>query len=522
MDTSPDSKYQVLNLVSKIISPFREDTQSPLAKAIDKLDVFVKDKLMKIFNSASPDNSSELVDAFQLSLERFEEFTLFPAFETKQLIGVGGAFSSGKSMLLNTIIGEKLLPTQIDPSTVVPTFIIHSPQEEVGVINIFNVRSRMSIQEFKSISYDFDKNHNNELRKQIELRHLIKRAFISSSKLYFEHLTLLDTPGYSKPDDINRYSDRTDEAKAREQLRTADFIIWVMDIENGTLKETDIDFLQKLCITKPILIVLSKADKPSSEDVENIRQEVVAKIATIGVVADAVIPFSAAGGSQYPVDPIIEWLRTKNSPKDKSSIPLHLKRIFSEYLSYYNEQIGDAIRRLEYAKKVATVVETQDDGSKQCLRDIETEARNHFKEFQELEAKLRDCQKEFFGIVKEVGEMVGIELPEPDEIDMLKNTSLDLKELLHDYCKKHNIKPSSIDEEIQDKFSDKRLFNDNNLSWYQSSASIFNQNLDLSKLNDQEMDFLQQAFSNFTKVKVVSFIDILNKLINKIDVKLEV
>lgn len=204
MATSPDSKAQVLNLVSKIIAPIREDANSPLAGAIDKLDTFVKDNLMPILNSASPDNSSELVDAFQLSLERFEEFTLFPAFESKQLIGVGGAFSSGKSMLLNTIIGEKLLPTQTDPSTVVPTFIVHSDQEEVGVINIFNVRSRMSIGEFKSISYDFIEEH------QIELRHLMKRAFISSSKLNFEHLTLLDTPGYSKPDDKSSYSARTD------------------------------------------------------------------------------------------------------------------------------------------------------------------------------------------------------------------------------------------------------------------------------------------------------------------------
>jgi len=515
MDISHEQKDQVLNLVSKIISPFREDTLSPLAKAIDKLDAFVKDKLMPVLNCASPDNSSELVDAFQLSLERFEEFTLFPAFESKQLIGVGGAFSSGKSMLLNTIIGEKLLPTQTDPSTVVPTFIIHSLNEEVGVINIFNVRSRMSIQEFKSISYDFIDKH------KVELRHLIKRAFISSSKLNFEHLTLLDTPGYSKPDDKNSYSDRTDEAVAREQLRTADYVIWVMDIENGTLKGTDIDFLQKLGITKPILMVLSKADKPSHEDVESIRQEVIAKIASIGIVAD-VIPFSAAKNSEYTVDPVIEWLRSKNSPKDKSSIPLHLKRIFHVYHSYYNEQIGDAIRRLEYAKKVATVVEAQDDRSKQYLRDIEIEARNHNKEFQELELTLRDCQKKFFGIVKEVGEMVGIDLPEPDEIDMLENVSLDLKELLQDYCKIHNIKPSSIDEQIQDKFSDNKVFNDNDLSWYLSSASIFNQDLELSKLNNQEMDYLQYAFSNYAKVKVVSFIDLLNKYINKIDVKLEV
>lgn len=518
MATSPDSKAQALNLVSKIIAPIRADANSPLAGATDRLNTFVKDKLMPILNSASPDNSSELVDAFQLSLERFEEFTLFPAFESKQLIGVGGAFSSGKSMLLNTIIGEKLLPTQTDPSTVVPTFIVHSPDEEVGVINIFNVRSRMSIDEFKSISYDFIEEH------QIELRHLMKRAFISSSKLNFEHLTLLDTPGYSKPDDKSSYSARTDEAVAMEQLSTADFIIWVMDIENGTLKGNDIDFLQRLGITQPILIVLSKADKPSSEDVENVRLEVIDKIASIGVEAE-VIPFSAVKNSPYPAEPIVEWLRYKNSPKEKSSIPLHLKRIFHAYHTYYNEQISDAKRRLEYAKKVATVVEAEDKRSIQYLNGIEQEARNHNREFQGLEKALREHQREFFGIVKEVGEMVGIDLPEPDEIDMLENVSLDLRDLLLDYCKKHNIKTSSLDEMIQDQFSDNELLGDGSLRWYQSSVSVFNQELDFSVLNDCKMSYLQEAFAAYAKTRVVCFTDILNSIIkkvNKIDVKLEV
>lgn len=82
MDTSPDNKEQVLNLISKIISPIREDSNSPLAKAVANLEAFVIKNLMPILNSASPDNSSQIVDAFQMSLERFEEFTLFPAFES--------------------------------------------------------------------------------------------------------------------------------------------------------------------------------------------------------------------------------------------------------------------------------------------------------------------------------------------------------------------------------------------------------------------------------------------------------
>ncbi len=515
MDTSPEQKDQVLNLVSKIVSPFREDTQSPLAKAIDNLDVFVKDELMKVLNSASPDNSSELVDAFQLSLERFEEFTLFPAFESKQLIGVGGAFSSGKSKLLNTIIGEKLLPVQIDPSTVVPTYIIHSADDEVGIINIFNVRKQMSIDDFKSISYELTNEHH------IEIRHLIKRAFISSSKMAFEHLSLLDTPGYSKADSQS-YSGRTDEAVAMEQLRTADHLIWVMDIENGTPKKTDIDFLQKLSITKPILMVLSKAEKLCPEEVENVRQEVVENLDSIGIAADAVIPFSAVDDSPYPTDPILEWLKKKNTPKTISNIPQLFKRIFHHYHQYYNQELYDANRRLANAKRVATAVDAQDDYTAQCLRDIEVEAKNHRNEFQGLKTNLSAYQKEFFGMIREIGNMAGIELPEPDEIEMLTNDTIDLRNLLRDYCKKKGLAISSMDEHIHNSMSENSRLQGDVVNWYQSSASIFNQKLDLSKLNNPKVNDLHQAFLAYSKTKVPNFSDLLNKALAVKTVKLEV
>ena len=514
MDISHEQKDQVLNLVSKIISPVREDVNSPLAKAIDKLNVFVRDKIMPVLNCASPDNSSELVDAFQLSLEQFEEFTLFPAFESKQLIGVGGGFSSGKSKLLNTIIEENLLPINIAPSTVVPTFIIHSPQEEVGVINIFNVRNRMTIKEFASINYEFTNEHH------IEIRHLIKRAFISSSKMAFENLTLLDTPGYSKADS-NSYSERTDEALAMKQLRTADYVIWVMDMENGSVKGSDIDFLQKLELNKPILMVLSKADKLTPEEVEDVRQKVIESLFSIGIKADAIIPFSAADDSRYPADPIIEWLLSKNIPKDKSNIPLHLKRIFHDYHGYYSEQIGDAIRRLGNAKGVATVVEL-DKETAELLNAIILEAKNHRSKFQELKTELRAYQKEFFDMIKDIGSLVGIELPEPDEIDMLTNDTLDLSSLLREYCKNRGLKNSSTDEYILNTLSEDPCLQGCNLTWYQSSASSFNDKWDLSGINNLKLNDLHQAFLAYSKTKIPNISDLLNKALTVKIVKLEV
>ena len=53
-----------------------------------------------------------------------------------------------------------------------------------------------------------------------------------------ENIALLDTPGYTKYDDE---SDSklviSDRQKAYEQLKASDYLIWLVDIENGGLTE---------------------------------------------------------------------------------------------------------------------------------------------------------------------------------------------------------------------------------------------------------------------------------------------
>ena len=55
----------------------------------------------------------------------------------------------------------------------------------------------------------------------------------------------LDTPGYNKPieDSLANLSDRNISI---EQLKIVDYIIWLIDMDNGTIQADDIDFLRKI------------------------------------------------------------------------------------------------------------------------------------------------------------------------------------------------------------------------------------------------------------------------------------
>ncbi len=81
----------------------------------------------------------------------------------------------------------------------------------------------------------------------------------------YENLILLDTPGYTKAESYKLESN-TDEHIAREKLRIADFIIWLIDIDDGVITDKDLDFITKLRANVPILFVFNKADiKPESQ-----------------------------------------------------------------------------------------------------------------------------------------------------------------------------------------------------------------------------------------------------------------
>ncbi|PKN80663.1 MAG: hypothetical protein CVU48_01155 [Candidatus Cloacimonetes bacterium HGW-Cloacimonetes-1] len=442
MNTYLDSHEGALELIRIVLSTKTKEVPGNQDRGINDLRKFVYAKLLPHLNEASPENSSDLVDAFQMELERFEAFAAFPEFESKHLIGVGGAFSSGKSMLLNTLMGDKILPTKINPSTVVPTFLMHSVHEEVGVVNKFNVRCKLDLQGIKAIGYEFSDKY------EIELGYLINKAFVAIPAIPYKHIALLDTPGYSKPDS-NQYSDRTDEKVAREQLITADSVIWVMDIENGTLKENDINFIRTLRLgRKPLLMVLSKAEKLNHEDVENVQKEVAKCLQEMGFEGFKIIPFSAKKRDLYPITPICEWLSNRDVKKDISSFPKNFKRIFSEFRRYYEKEKDEARRRIDRSKQTAFAILDIDKISSECINDIVMEAKNVKTSIEDLEKKLSKLQRDFFALLKKIGDSVGIKLPEPDEVDMISEDAANAHDLFKGYLEKKDIKDSSINEYI--------------------------------------------------------------------------
>ena len=193
----------------------------------------------------------------------------------KNVVALGGGFSSGKSSFLNAMMGgRKILPEDLDPSTAVPTYIVRGKEHEAHGLNVFDAQITLNLRraDLRKIAHGFGEVTDDDDRKitdSITLGHVLKSVFFSTPLHSYEHLAFLDTPGYSKPD-AAEYSVKTDEQIARGQLNTSNFILWFVPLEkNGTISQTDIDFIRTLREDIPKMVILSQSDK---KDISNLRK----------------------------------------------------------------------------------------------------------------------------------------------------------------------------------------------------------------------------------------------------------
>ena len=200
--------------------------------------------------------------------EKVESAVNFPLYYHKNIIALCGQFSSGKTSMINSFLGNDVLPTSIEPTTALNTYIVYDDQDEkdeLYIRNHFSGRTKIDESLYDFVTHSFSNEYHQNVRS------MIRYVSLHTKKLNFQNIALLDTPGYTgESSDLSLEED--DKNMAIEGIKGADYVIWVIDITNGTIKEDDIEFLESYAKDKPKVIVLNKADllpKSRREEVYN-------------------------------------------------------------------------------------------------------------------------------------------------------------------------------------------------------------------------------------------------------------
>lgn len=284
-----------------------ENSDVSVESRLATLRSFIRQQFAELFIGQARLNAGHRSSvALQNALEQLENWLYFNGLSHRPILALAGMFSAGKSQFLNAILGNAVLPVATTPTTAIPTYLMHGDEPQILALNAFNRRTALDAEALQAISHTF------HLRYRLGFSHLIRRIQITTPQMPYRNLVFLDTPGYSKPDALQTV-DNTDENLARQHLLVADHLLWLIDVEKGTLAQDDVAFLQSLPLSSPIFFVVNKADlKPIAEVqhvVAQVRQEAAhAHLPTAGVCA-----YDSRAGTALLGDDLLDHLQALDS-----------------------------------------------------------------------------------------------------------------------------------------------------------------------------------------------------------------
>ena len=446
----------------------QQNTSGNQMKAdLTKIEEIINKKIPETLKKNAPEDFYELYTDFKSEYEKFRDFILYDKLIGKNIIALGGGFSSGKSSFLNALMGKSVLPADIDPSTSVPTYIVKGEKHEVLGINVFDTKVQMQPRDIKKIAHGFGEleDDDEKVTESVTLGHVLENIFFSTPLQKYENIAFLDTPGYSKPDS-EKYSAKTDEQISRGQLNSSNYILWSVQADTGTITEEDIKFIKTLREGIPMLIIVNKADKKNLSDLKDIIAKIKSTLDIKGVRYVDVLAFTSKleqieddklkSFIESDANRIREQIEIWNRHTYESNFARNFKKLFVRCKDFYEDEIDEESRKLTRLNTSITKLAAEDIEAEilEPLQLMVKEAQKNVNELKEISKKLKELQDEFFTEIKFISDIVNIDMPEPSEIDLLQDKVQNPLQLIEEYKKEKGIQTdSSVVDMLQNMFA---------------------------------------------------------------------
>ncbi len=357
-------------------------------------------RMPELIKKSAPSDIYEILRELQYNYEFLYDCIVYGTLKRKNVIGLGGGFSSGKSSFLNALLnGGEILPENINPSTSVPTYIVKEDKNLVRGINIFQNSMELDLFSINAISHGFGTMDN---MKSIELGHILRNLILETPLFQYNKIAFLDTPGYSKPDDVN-YSTKTDEIIARQQLNTTNYILWFASVsENGSLSEEDIKFIKSLREDIRITIICSKANRRTNEQRSQIRQLISRQAKDSQLNVDNIYFFDTEtpeGLDSFSIRDLL--FRINQMEYDGSSLGKNIKKFFIKMNDYYDKKDKELAQKINRMNQAVLCIEDDylvRDGLKALIQEMSSE-RALMKSYK---SDLDKIEIEMFRLIKSI------------------------------------------------------------------------------------------------------------------------
>lgn len=258
------SKYQdpqiAMELIAHICSPVKDlsynEEFQPVYNLIKQIDKCQKDEKRGFLWNDDFISNLKYEDGGLWDLERsYNDNT----YELK--IAIAGGYSSGKSSFLNGLMQkEEFLPTSIEPTSLVNTYINCSKDRQKIVVRGENLKGDLVLLNNDVLD---SIRHTNKLTA---VANVLKRLIIEvPSSETLSQITFIDTPGYDNSQKVSTETGLSDYETAKKSFKDADVIFWCANIKSQ-VTSSDFEFIQE-CEgnDKPIVVILTRRLSISSD-----------------------------------------------------------------------------------------------------------------------------------------------------------------------------------------------------------------------------------------------------------------
>ena len=336
-----ESMNDRMSIVKKLLS-----AQSPENKGLLKFKELVEKKYIPFANSVAFAEETSLFLKLKSIEEDLELINDSHAIYTKNIIGVSGGFSAGKSEFINSFIKNKEfhLTVGINPITAIPSYITCGKKLEIRGYSARGGSFELDKNIYNIMSHDFVGGFGFDLKNILPFMSIN----IEMEEALFKDICIIDIPGYN-PGNANG-TDK-DGHIALKFSKKSDAIIWVIGLDsNGTISQSDIDFIKQINEDKKMLIyiLLNKAGLKSAADVDDIMESVTDNLDCAGVVVEGVCAYDSILKQdhkheyKYIGKSIYDFISDCNHKKDiKKDLLIKVDEIFDSYSDSISAQIAD-------------------------------------------------------------------------------------------------------------------------------------------------------------------------------------
>lgn len=273
-----------------------------------------------------------------------------------------GGFSTGKSSLINAVLGEKLLSTNITPETAVPTEII-SGNDTATLVSADGSEKTIPLSEFDS-----------EVLSASEYS-VVKLATSNEFFTRIPTIKLVDMPGFDSGIDVHN------KAIDNYLPQSLAYILTVASDE-GTLRDSIIKFLNELKLyDMPVYTVITKAGKTDPEIQEQLKAHIAETLRRFLKIENPKIAVTNAKGN-VDVEGFREFLLELQSNSD----------------DIYNKYFGGKLKRsCSFIEKYLNECLGKDD---MTLEDLKLQKEQAERAFEEVGRKFGEEKQRFRGQVE--------------------------------------------------------------------------------------------------------------------------